>query len=109
ETENAMNKGFVFDEFVLDAGRRRLTKNGEPVSLNPKALELLAVLVENRGRTLTKNELLETVWENQFVEENNLTVHIAALRKALGEKKQEPRYIVTLPGRGYCFIAEVET
>jgi len=107
--ENELKNTFSFGEFEIDATRRLLLKNGETVNLNPKALEVLLALVENRGRVVSKDELLDTVWENQFVEENNLTVHIAALRKALGEKKDEHRYIVTVPGKGYKFVAQVQT
>ncbi|CAN5262850.1 hypothetical protein BH20ACI2_BH20ACI2_25190 [soil metagenome] len=105
---NGANKGFSFDKFVLDFDRRLLSKEGEAVNINPKAFDLLVVLVENHGRTLPKNDLLDKVWENQFVEENNLTVHIAALRRALGEIKGEHRFIVTVPGKGYRFVSEVE-
>ncbi|HLM62157.1 MAG TPA: winged helix-turn-helix domain-containing protein, partial [Pyrinomonadaceae bacterium] len=107
--ENKTKNSFSFGEFVIDPSRRLLFKRGEIVSLNPKALDLLLTLLENRGRVVSKNELLDKVWENQFVEENNLTVHIAALRKALGEKKNEHRYIVTVPGKGYNFVAQVQT
>lgn len=79
---------------------------GEPVSLSSKAFDILLVLVENRGSVMSKGDLLDAVWRDQFVEENNLTVHIAALRKALGEKKGDNRYIVTVPGEGYKFVAE---
>jgi DNA-binding winged helix-turn-helix (wHTH) protein len=77
----------------------------QPVPLNPKAFDLLAVLVENRGHLMTKDQLLKRVWPNQFVEEGNLTVHMSAVRKALGERKNGQRYIVTVPGRGYQFVA----
>lgn len=105
--QNVAEREFSFGEFDVDASRRLLLKKGEPVNLNPKAFDLLLTLVENRGRVLTKNELLDKVWENQFVEENNLTVHVAALRKILGEKKGEHRFIVTVPGKGYKFVAEL--
>lgn len=107
--EAAAGKTFSFADFELDGAKRRLLKNGEFVALNPKALDLLLVLVENCGQTVTKDELLEKVWEGQFVEENNLTVHISALRKIFGEKKGEPRFILTIPGKGYTFIAEVHS
>lgn len=100
---------FSFAEFEVDAARRRLVRNNETVTLNPKAFDLLLTLVENRNRILSKDELLETVWANQFVEENNLTVHISALRKALGEKKNENRFLVTVPGKGYKFVGDVRT
>lgn len=73
--QNKENTVFTFSNFVVDAERRVLLKQGEVVNLNSKAFDLLLVLVENHGRLLTKNALLETVWKNQFVEENNLTVH----------------------------------
>jgi predicted ATPase/DNA-binding winged helix-turn-helix (wHTH) protein len=103
----AAEKTFSFADFELDTPKRRLLKNGQPVTLNPKALDLLAVLVKRSGQVVSKEELLETVWENQFVEENNLTVHISALRKIFSEKKREPQFIVTVPGKGYKFIGEV--
>jgi DNA-binding winged helix-turn-helix (wHTH) protein len=94
--ETLTTNAFSFDEFELDAAKRLLLKNDKPVPLNPKAFDLLLTLVENHGVVLSKNELLDKVWENQFVEENNLTVHVAALRKALGEAKNEHRFIVTV-------------
>lgn len=98
---------FHFDDFVVDADRRQLLRNGEPVHLKGKAFDVLLMLIENRGGVVSKNRILDTVWENQFVEENNLTVHITALRKALGEKRNEHRYIVTVPGRGYRFVGDM--
>ncbi len=84
-----------------------LLKGAKPVSLNSKTFDLLFVLVENHGQVLSKDELLEKVWTNQFVEENNLTVQISALRKIFGEKKGEHRFIITVPGKGYSFVAEL--
>jgi DNA-binding winged helix-turn-helix (wHTH) protein/Tol biopolymer transport system component len=100
------NIGLSFDEFEIDTDRRLLLRRGEVVPLKAKTFDLLQTLVKHRGEVLSKNDLLDKVWENQFVEENNLTVHIAALRKALGEKKSDNRYIVTVPGKGYQFVAD---
>src|SRR5688500_16655572 len=105
--ESQVKTSFFFDEFEVDAGRRLLLKDGKAINLNPKAFDLLLTLVKNHGETLSKNELLAKVWENQFVEENNLTVHISALRKIFGEKKNEHRFIVTVPGKGYKFVADI--
>lgn len=103
----AAEKTFSFAKFELDTAARRLTKSGQTIALNPKAFDLLSVLVKNHGQILGKDELLETIWEGQFVEENNLTVHISALRKIFGETKSEHQFIATIPGKGYKFIAEV--
>ena len=102
-----VNSNFSFDDFELDVTRRLLLRRGEPLALKSKAFDLLLTLVESRGAVISKTELLDRVWENQFVEENNLTVHVAALRKALGESKNENRYIVTVPGKGYKFVGEL--
>jgi DNA-binding winged helix-turn-helix (wHTH) protein/Tol biopolymer transport system component len=101
-------KTFTFAEFEVDAAKRLLLKAGQPVALNPKTFDLLLTLVENHGEVVHKNDLLDKVWANQFVEENNLTVHISALRKALGERKDEHRFLVTVPGKGYKFVADVK-
>ena len=99
---------YVFSEFRLDRARRLLTRNGEPVVLHSKAFDLLLVLIENRDRILLKDELLESVWEGHFVEENNLAVQISGLRKAFHESVRDPRFIVTVPGKGYRFVADVQ-
>jgi TolB-like protein/DNA-binding winged helix-turn-helix (wHTH) protein/Tfp pilus assembly protein PilF len=98
---------YEFGPFSLDARRRQLSANGEIVELTPKALETLFVLVENRRRMLSKDELLRRVWNDTVVEEGGLTRNISVIRKALGEKPGDHRYILTAPGRGYQFIAEV--
>lgn len=105
--ETLVAQTFSFGDFELDGAKRLLLKEGKPVSLNSKAFDLLSVLVENHGQIVPKDELLDKVWEGQFVEENNLTVHISALRKIFGEKKGEHKFIVTIPGKGYKFVAEV--
>jgi DNA-binding winged helix-turn-helix (wHTH) protein/Tol biopolymer transport system component len=99
---------YAFAGFTLDAERRLLLRGSETINLHPKALDLLLALVENRDRVLSKNELLDLVWAEQFVEENNLAVQISTLRKIFGEKKEEHRFIVTVPNKGYRFVAEVE-
>lgn len=99
---------FRFGNFELDCARRSLTRDGEPVELNAKTFDLLQQLVENQGRLVTKDELLERVWPGQFVEENNLTVQISAIRKAFGERKGEHAFITTVSGRGYSFVEKVE-
>lgn len=103
----APNFTYAFADFRLDPTRRLLRQNGETVTLHPKAFDLLVALVENRDRVLSKDELLQKIWADQFVEENNLAVQIFALRKIFGEKKGEHQYIVTIPGKGYRFVAEV--
>ncbi|MEP6900654.1 MAG: winged helix-turn-helix domain-containing protein [Actinomycetota bacterium] len=98
---------FTFDGFVLETEKRLLIKDGKTISLNNKTYDLLQTFVLNRGRLMTKNELLNVIWEGQFVEESNLAVQVSTLRKILGEKKDEHRYILTVPGEGYRFVAEV--
>ena len=97
---------YAFGPFLLDTRERRLLRNGEAVPLTLKAFDLLQVLVENQGHLLQKEELLRRVWPDAAVEENNLTVTISALRKALDEGPTDRQYIETVPRRGYRFVAE---
>lgn len=99
---------YEFDEFRLDVAKRQLLREGEVVPLYSKAFDLLLLLVEGNGRDLSKDEILEAIWPGQILEESNLTVNISAVRKALGEKAAQPRFLVTIPGRGYRFIAEMK-
>ncbi len=98
---------YHFDPFRLDAGRRLLMRGNEVVSIPPKAIEMLLLLVRHKGEVLDKESLMKGLWPDTIVEETNLTVIISALRKALEETRAEHRYIVTIPGHGYCFVAEV--
>jgi Tol biopolymer transport system component/DNA-binding winged helix-turn-helix (wHTH) protein len=98
---------YEFNEFRLDAARRQLLREGELVPLYSKAFDLLLLLVESRGRDLSKDEILDRVWPGQELEESNLTVNISAVRRALGEKAAQPRFLVTIPGRGYRFVGNV--
>src|ERR1700751_6056843 len=100
---------FDFGLFRVDAGRRLLLRRGEPVPLTPKAFEILLILIQNWNRVIEKDELMKLVWPDTAVEENNLTRNISSLRKALEERPNEHRYIVTIPGRGYQFAADVPT
>ena len=97
-----------FHGYGLDLVRRQLLDPaGVPVPLMPKAIETLVYLVLHAGQTVSKDELLRAVWPNAVVEENNLTQNISALRRAFGEKLGEHRFIVTIPGQGYRFVAPV--
>lgn len=98
---------YEFGSFCLDAARRRLLRDGRIVPLTPKAFDTLLLLVEHNQAVLEKDELIKLLWPDSFVEENNLTQNISMLRKALGEKPGEHRFIVTVPGRGYRFVADV--
>lgn len=98
---------YEFGPFRLEPSKRRLLQAGEPIRLTPKAFDLLLVLVEESGRTVAKDELLERVWAGTIVEENNLNQNITALRKSLGDSRQESQYIATIPGVGYRFVAPV--
>jgi DNA-binding winged helix-turn-helix (wHTH) protein/TolB-like protein/tetratricopeptide (TPR) repeat protein len=97
---------YTFDGFQLDARKRLLMRDGHAVQLSSKAFDLLLTLVESGGREISKEELMERVWTDQIVEDANLTVTMSHLRKALGEKANEHRFIVTIPGRGYRFVGE---
>jgi DNA-binding winged helix-turn-helix (wHTH) protein len=98
---------YEFGPFRLDAAKRLLRRDGEVVPLKSKDLDLLLALIERSGQVLTKDDLITQVWPDSFVEEGNLSVHIFSLRRALGETPEDHRYIVTVPGRGYSFVADV--
>ncbi len=96
-----------FGPFHLDPVRCRLLKHGVPVPLRPKAFQLLLALAQRCGEDVEKDELINLVWPDAIVEENNLPHTISKLRKALDERLDEHRYIVTVPGRGYRFVAPI--
>src|SRR5688572_16068288 len=98
---------YQFGPFCLDPVKRRLLRDGEVVRLTPKAFETLLALVQERGKTIEKDELLNKVWAGVAVEENNLNQSITALRKSLGDSRQDSQYIATIPGVGYRFVADV--
>jgi DNA-binding winged helix-turn-helix (wHTH) protein/TolB-like protein len=98
---------YEFGPFRLDPWERRLLLDGAVVPLTAKVFDTLLVLVQNSGQTLEKEELLQKVWPDTFVEEGNLPQNISVLRKALGDSASDTRYIETIPRRGYRFIADV--
>jgi DNA-binding winged helix-turn-helix (wHTH) protein len=97
-----------FGPFHLIAAERLLKKAGEPVHLGGRALDILITLVERAGEVVSRRELISRVWSDVTVEEANLRVHIASLRKALGDGRDGARYIANVPGRGYSFVAPVQ-
>lgn len=99
---------YDFGDFRLDRAERILTRDGDVIPITPKVFETLLVLIENAGRTVEKEELMQLIWQDRFVEESNLTFNIGMLRKALGDDAAKPRYVETVPRRGYRFIAAVE-
>ena len=98
---------FEFDDVQVDVANARAWKAGKLLAIEPKSFRVLAYLLENRGRLVQKEELLSAVWADTFVTENALTRTIAQLRKVLGDRKSEAKYIETAPTRGYRFIASV--
>ena len=98
---------YEFEGFRLDATKRQLWSNGEVVPLMPKAFDVLLTLVSNHGRVVGKDELMAGVWRDAVVEENSLNVNVSALRKVFAEKPHDHRFIVTVPGVGYKFVAAV--
>lgn len=100
---------YEFGPFRLDVEERVLQCHGTPVALPPKVFDTLAVLVENSGRLLEKDELIRTLWPDSFVEDGSLARKISYLRKALEEYDPAQRYIETVPKIGYRFVAEVKT
>ncbi len=101
-------KNYKIDEFILDVGKRELIYQDNPVQLSSRAFDILHYLLQKKGTVVTKDELLDKVWADSFVEESNLAVHISAIRRVLKERKGETRFIKTISGRGYSFVSKVE-
>ena len=98
---------YSFDAFRVDAARRQVSRGGEVVQLNPRVFETLVVLLRHAGRVVEKDELMKAVWPDSFVSDDSLTQSIWALRRALGDDWSQPRFVATVPRRGYRFIAPV--
>ena len=96
-----------FGPFRLLRTQFLLLEGDKPVSLGSRALEILMALLERHGELVSKQDLMARVWPDVFVEPANLTVHMSALRRALRDCKDGNRFIINIPGRGYCFVASV--
>ena len=109
DTKSSLCDGYLyrFGQFALDSRRRTLSRADSPISLTPKTFDVLLFLAQNPNRLVTKEELLQAVWGDTFVEEGNLTQYIYYLRKALGENSEDARLIVTIARKGYQFTADV--
>ncbi|HJZ98392.1 MAG TPA: winged helix-turn-helix domain-containing protein, partial [Candidatus Solibacter sp.] len=102
-----VRRAYEFGPFSLDVERRLMLKSDQVIPLTSKAFETLLALVQNHSRVVEKEELLKQIWPDTVVEERNLAVNISTLRKVLGESPESHDYIVTIPGRGYRFVAPV--
>src|ERR1700737_4725633 len=98
---------FAFGSFRLIPAQRILLDDGKPLRLGSRALDILFTLVESPGETIRKDQLIARTWPDTVIDEGSLRVHVAALRKALGDGQAGKRYIANIPGRGYSFIAPV--
>lgn len=105
--ESAPECSFIFGPFHLLPHRHQLRKGETPVRIGSRAMDILIALVERHGMLVTKRELMTRAWPTSVVEESNLKVHVAALRKALGNTQDSEHYLVTVAGRGYQFVAPV--
>jgi len=101
------NLYYEFGPYQLNVNTRQLKRSGETISLNPKAADILVLLITRAGQLVEKDELLKEIWPDTFVEEANLSQNIFYLRKALGDERAGPKYIETVTRRGYRFIATV--
>ena len=106
-TSGLTENGISFGSFTLLVGERLLTKEGVPVALGGRALDILIALISTPNQVVSKKDLISRVWPDVTVEEGSLRFHIAGLRKALGDGENGARYITTLAGRGYCFVAPI--
>lgn len=98
---------YEFEDFRLDAAERVLLRNGEPLPLTPRVFDTLMYFVRHHGRVLAKDDMMNAIWPDTFVTENNLSQNISTLRQLLGERRGGNHYIVTVPGRGYRFAVDV--
>src|SRR5580700_7648400 len=107
ESSPADGRLYRFGQFALDSRKRTLSRADSPISLTAKAFDVLLFLTQHPNRLVTKEELLQAVWGDTFVEEGNLTQYISHLRKALGDNSEDTRMIVTIARKGYQFTPDV--
>ena len=100
---------YAFGEFVLDPANRTCTHGDEALPISGKVYDILLAFVENPGRLLSKDELIDRIWADEFVEEGNLARNVSTLRKLLGDTQKDHKYILTVPGHGYRFVADVKS
>lgn len=101
------SKTIQFGPFRLVSEQRMLLIDGKPVRVGSRALDILIALSERAGETVSKRELMQRVWPDTVVEEANLRVHIAALRKVLGDSGSQSNFVANVPGRGYALVAKL--
>src|SRR6201989_3062530 len=100
-----VHRKLTFGPFELSIGERLLRRDDQVLPLGDRALDILICLVERSGEVIAKQELIDHAWPDVIVEEGSLRVHVAAIRKALGDGQFGNRYITSIKGRGYCFVA----
>src|SRR5690606_22670737 len=100
---------FEFDDFTVDLGQRTLYRRGEPLPLPSRAFDTLVYLIEHRHRCVRKDEIIGTIWHDVVVTDDSLIHAISVLRRALGDERHQPKFIQTVPRRGYRFVADVKT
>src|ERR1700755_508273 len=100
-------KKLKFGPFELSIGERVLRRDGQVLPLGDRALDILTYLADRPGEVIAKQELIDHVWSDVTVEEGSLRVHVAAIRKALGDGQSGNRYIANIKGRGYSFVGAV--
>src|SRR5882762_781469 len=103
----AVHRNLTFGPFDLSIGERVLRREGEALPLGGRALDILIYLAERPGEVIAKQELMDHVWSDVTVEEGSIRVHVAAIRKALGDGQFGSRYIANIKGRGYSFVGTV--
>src|SRR6478736_2663374 len=103
-----MREAYLFGPFRLLVHQRELFAHGVPIPVGQRAFDILLVLVSRHGQLVTKDELMAEVWPGVVVEENNIQVHVSALRKVLSTAGDGDRYLLTVAGRGYRFVAPVQ-
>lgn len=98
---------FVFGPFLLHAAQKRIERNGSPIQLSDRAFDILLTLIIQAGTVVSKSDLMASAWPGVNVDEGSLRVHVAALRKALGDGRAGAKYLSTVSGQGYCFVGSV--
>ena len=98
---------YVFDTFVIDAAKRELIATGTPLRVEPKVLDLILYLIERRDRVVSKDELVDAVWQGRFISDAAISSTVAAARRALGDDGREQRYLRTAHGRGFRFVGSL--